>query len=55
MKMITPYRNRITNCKLFLEDEPLTGGISTTMLKDLGIEYVLVGHSEQRNFLEGKQ
>jgi len=33
------------------EDEPLTGGMSTTMLKDLGVEYVLVGHSEQRNFL----
>ena len=33
------------------DDEPLTGGISTTMLKDLSVEYVLVGHSEQRNFL----
>ncbi len=33
------------------EDESLTGGISTTMLKDLGIKYILVGHSEQRNFL----
>ena len=28
------------------EDESLTGGISTTMLKDLGVKYVLVGHSE---------
>jgi len=34
------------------EDESLTGGISTTMLKDLGVKYVLVGHSEQRNFLK---
>ena len=34
------------------KDESLTGGISTTMLKDLGIKYVLVGHSEQRNFLK---
>ncbi len=34
------------------EDESLTGGISSTMLKDLRIEYVLVGHSEQRNFLK---
>lgn len=34
------------------EDEALTGGISTTMLKDLGIKYVLVGHSEQRKFLK---
>ena len=33
------------------EHESLTGGISTTMLKDLSVEYVLVGHSEQRNFL----
>ena len=35
-----------------LDGESLTGGISTTMLKDLGVEYVLVGHSEQRNFLK---
>ena len=34
------------------EDESLTGGISTTMLNDLGVKYVLVGHSEQRNFLK---
>ena len=34
------------------EGESLTGGISTTMLKDLGVEYALVGHSEQRNFLK---
>ena len=37
---------------LGIEDESLTGGISTTMLKDLGVKYVLVGHSEQRNFLK---
>ena len=36
------------------EDESLTGGISSTMLKDLGVEYVLIGHSEQRNFLKEK-
>ena len=35
-----------------LDDESLTGGISTAMLKDLRVEYVLVGHSEQRNFLK---
>ena len=35
-----------------LEGESLTGGISSTMLKDLGLEYVLVGHSEQRNLLK---
>ncbi len=34
------------------EGESLTGGISSTMLKDLSVEYVLVGHSEQRNFLK---
>ena len=34
------------------EDESLTGGISTTKLKDLGVKYVLIGHSEQRNFLK---
>ncbi len=34
------------------QDESLTGGISSKMLKDLGIKFVLVGHSEQRNFLK---
>ena len=34
-----------------IEDESLTGGISTTMLKDLSVKYVLAGHSEQRKFL----
>ena len=34
------------------EDESLTGGISTTMLRDLNVKYVLIGHSEQRNFLK---
>jgi triosephosphate isomerase len=34
------------------KDESLTGGISSTMLKDLGVKYVLIGHSEQRNFLK---
>ena len=29
-------------------DEPLTGGISAIMLKDVGAEYVIIGHSEQR-------
>ncbi len=33
-------------------NESLTGGINTTMLKDLSIEHVLIGHSEQRNFLK---
>ena len=32
-------------------DEPLTGGISAKMLKDVGAEYVIIGHSEQRDFL----
>ena len=30
-------------------DEPLTGGISAIMLKDVGAEYVIIGHSEQRD------
>ena len=34
------------------KDESLTGGISTAMLKDLGVKYFFVGHSEQRNFLK---
>ena len=35
-----------------VEGDSLTGGISATMLKDLGAQYVLVGHSEQRDILE---
>ena len=31
------------------DDEPLTGGISAIMLKDVGAEYVIIGHSEQRD------
>ena len=34
------------------EGESLTGGISSSMLKDLSVEYVIIGHSEQRNFLK---
>jgi len=34
------------------EGESLTGGISATMLADLGIKYVMVGHSEQRDILK---
>ena len=33
-------------------DEPLTGGISAKMLKDVGAEYVIIGHSEQRDLYE---
>ena len=29
-------------------DQPSTGGIDGSMLKDLGCEYVLIGHSERR-------
>ncbi len=30
---------------------PLTGGISIEMLSDIGCEYVLIGHSEERDYL----
>jgi triosephosphate isomerase (TIM) len=37
---------------LFWEDEgPFTGEVSGPMLKDAGVEYVLVGHSERRIYL----
>ena len=37
------------------EDHPSTGGINGMMLKDLGCEYVLIGHSERRiHFGEGE-
>ena len=31
-------------------DQPSTGGINGSMLKDLGCEYVLIGHSERRTY-----
>ena len=34
-----------------LAEDSLTGGISANMLSDLGVEYVLIGHSEQRALL----
>ena len=38
---------------LFWEDEgPFTGEISGPMLRDAGVTYVLVGHSERRRYLE---
>ena len=33
------------------EAKPLTGGITAAMLKDIGADYVLIGHSEQRSFI----
>ena len=33
------------------EDSPLTGGIDSEMLSDLLVDYVLIGHSEQRAHL----
>ena len=34
-----------------LAEDSLTGGISANMLSDIGVEYVLIGHSEQRALL----
>lgn len=33
-------------------DGAFTGEVSTSMLKDIGCQYVLVGHSERRNILD---
>ena len=34
----------------FSRESALTGGISSQMLNDLSVEYVLIGHSEQREY-----
>ena len=34
----------------FNSDGPYTGEVSATMLKDLNVEYVIIGHSERREY-----
>ena len=34
----------------FEDDGAFTGKISVSMLKDIGVEYVILGHSEQRMY-----
>jgi len=36
----------------YSDGHALTGGISGAMLKDLGVEYVIIGHSESRRYLK---
>jgi triosephosphate isomerase len=51
---------QITNCKLSLgaqdvfweERGGFTGEISTSMLKEIGCQYVIIGHSERRQYLK---
>lgn len=48
-----PFKLGAQNC--FWEEEgPFTGEISPKMLKDLGCSYVILGHSERREFLGEK-
>ena len=55
-KLINANHNRIKLGSQIVnysyEGESLTGGINATMLKDFSVEYVLIGHSEQRNILK---
>jgi triosephosphate isomerase len=45
-----------SNCKLgaqdvhWEDDGAYTGKVSVSMLKDIGVEYIIVGHSEQRQY-----
>lgn len=36
----------------YREDKALTTGVSGVMLKNLGVEYAIIGHSESRKFLK---
>lgn len=52
------YLNIKTNLKLGAQDcfweqqGPYTGEVSSTMLKDLGCKYVIIGHSERRRYFK---
>jgi triosephosphate isomerase (TIM) len=38
------------NCSTELEEGPHTGEVAATMLRDVGAKYVIVGHSERRQY-----
>ena len=38
------------NCSTEVEEGPRTGEVTAAMLRDVGAEYVIVGHSERRQF-----
>ena len=46
----TPIKVSAQDVSYFEEDGAYTGEISAQMLKDIGVNYVLIGHSERRNY-----
>lgn len=50
----TPIKVSAQNVSCFEQDGAYTGEISAQMLKDIGVHYVLIGHSERRGYFSEK-
>lgn len=48
LELVTPRKQLMLGAQTLDVETPLTGGISVSMLKDLKVSFVILGHSERR-------